>query len=263
MFEIGFLDIRVWDILDIVIVGYLLFLMYKLVRGTIAFNIFIGLLILYITWWMVGVLKMELLSGLLSQFVSIGVIALIIIFQPEVRRFLLILGNTTLLSRSNVLSRFLGTANVNKEDRSRLVNEIRLAVNSMSESRTGALIVIGSLVDIKSIGISGVPIHGDISKALLEAIFVKNSPLHDGAVLIAEGRIIRASSVLPVSNNDRLPSGIGLRHRAAVGITESTNVVALIVSEENGKISYAKQGKLRLHLDDKTLNRFLEAHVQK
>lgn len=263
MFEIGFLPIRVWDILDILIAGYLLYWMYKLVKGSIAFNIFIGLLILYVSWWLVGILKMELLSGLLSQFVSVGVIILIIIFQPEVRRFLLLLGNTTLKSRSNFLGKLLDRNSEEFEDREAHVVAIKKALVKLSKNKTGALMILGSGLDIAGLSQSGTLIDAQISQPLIESIFHKESPLHDGAVLVTNGQIARASVILPVSNSQTIPKNCGLRHRAAVGVTENADVGAFIVSEETGKISYAHQGILTVGITEEVLMQQLTEHYKR
>jgi len=237
-FEIGFLPIRIWDILDILIVGYLIYQLYKLLRGSIAFNIFIGMILVYIVWWIVRLLEMDLLSQLLTQFVSVGVLMLLIVFQPEVRRFLLILGNTTLKQQSNFISRLLNrTVVINEQEGEGTVKALKDAMIRLSEHKTGVLIIVSSNLNLEFFGGSGVILNANISQPLLESIFNKESPLHDGAVLINENKIHSASVVLPLSSNSNLPKSAGLRHRAAVGVTENTDVAAFIVSEETGNIS--------------------------
>jgi len=263
LFEIGFLPIRIWDILDILIVGYLMYQIYKLLRGSIAFNIFIGVIFIFVLWWLVGVLKMDLLSSVLSQFVSVGVLMLLIIFQPEVRRFLLILGNNTLKQRSNFLSSILDSSrNIKEGDKQQHIQEIKKAIMSMSRTKTGALIVFTSNLNLEVFSNSGVPINGMISQMLLESIFNKESPLHDGAVIIANGKIVSASSVLPLSASQGLPQAAGLRHRAAVGVSENTTVAAFVVSEENGTIAVAYEGKLKGNLDESTLAKKLMEYYE-
>lgn len=257
-FKIGFLPVSIFDILDIIIVAYLMYELYKLLRGNIAFNIFIGLLLLYISWWLVTQLGMELLSGILSQFVSVGVIILIIIFQPEVRRFLLLLGNTTLRQRSHFLDRILDRNFEDDEDRERAIQALLSAMTRMSRRRTGALIVMRRGLSLEGIVSGGVELGAYLSEALIESIFNKESPLHDGAVII-NGKIVESASVvLPVSEDVDLPKSVGLRHRAAVGITERANVVAFIVSEETGSISYAFEGQLFRKLSEEKLETLLQ-----
>lgn len=260
LFDIGFLPVRIWDVLDIIIVGYLMYQIYKLLRGNIAFNIFVGVLTLYVVWWLVNQLEMDLLSAVLDQFVSVGVIIIIIIFQPEVRRFLLFLGNTTLRQRSNFLGRILDRNLESTEEKVRQLRALRSAIVRMSKRKTGVLIVLAGNLDLEGLVSSGVAMDADITEPLLESIFNKHSPLHDGAVIVSNGRLQSASCVLPVSENPNLPSSAGLRHRAAVGITERANVAAFIVSEETGQISIAVEGELRRKLDKQELKSLLSEY---
>lgn len=259
--KIGFLPITIWDILDILIVAYLLFQLYKLLRGSIAFNILVGVLSLYVSWWLVTQLGMQMLSGILTQFVNIGVIVLIIIFQPEVRRFLLILGNSTLRQRSQIFDRFLDRNFEESEMRSQAIEALVAAMLRMSRRRTGALIVLVGDANVEGIASGGTPMHAEISEPLLLSIFNKESPLHDGAVLIENGRIKMASVILPVSENSQLPKSVGLRHRAAVGITEKSSASAFIVSEETGAISMAHQGQLERKIEEERLRSLLKQHL--
>ena len=222
-----------------------MFQIYKLLKGNIAFNIFIGVLTLYVVWWLVKQLRMDLLAAVLDQFVSVGVIIIIIIFQPEIRRFLLFLGRNTLRQRSNFLERIIDKNLENSEEKGRQIRAIRSALLRMSKKKTGALIVLARNLSLEGLVSSGVALDAEISEPLLESIFNKQSPLHDGAVIISEGMIKSASCILPVSEKSNLPKSAGLRHRAAVGITERANVAAFIVSEESGYISIAVEGTLR------------------
>lgn len=262
-FSIGFLKVSVWDILDIGIVAYLLFQLYKLLRGSIAFNIFVGLLLLYISWFVVNQLNMDLLSSILDQFVKVGIIILIIIFQPEVRRFLLLLGNTTLRQRSNFFDRFLDRNAMSSSAEAHRVAQEALseAILRMSRRRVGALIVFCQNFQLQGIVSGGVELDAKISQAIIESIFAKESPLHDGAVLIDNLKILRASAILPVSEQPNLPKSVGLRHRAAVGLTERSNVVALVVSEETGAISFSKGDKLERKIKEPRLKEILQEYV--
>jgi len=261
LFKIGFLPVRIWDILDILIVGYLMYQIYRLLRGNIAFNIFIGLVTLYVIWWLVNQLEMDLLSAVLGQFVSVGVIIVIIIFQPEVRRFLLFLGNTTLRQRSNFLNRMIDRNFESSEQREEQVEALKNAMLRMSRRKTGALIVLAQDLSLDGLINSGVQMDASISEQLVESIFNKSSPLHDGAVIIESGKLKTASAILPVSENPNLPKSAGLRHRAAVGITEKAKVAAFIVSEENGNISYAFDGQLRRKIGEEELEKLLKKHI--
>ncbi|MCB0570044.1 MAG: diadenylate cyclase CdaA [Phaeodactylibacter sp.] len=260
LFHIGFLPVRIWDVLDILIVGYLIYQIYKLLRGNIAFNIFIGVLMMYMAWWLVKELEMDLLAAVLGQFVSVGVIIIIIIFQPEVRRFLLFLGKNTLRQRSNFVGRIIDRNLEDTEEKARQLRAIRSALLRMGKKRTGALIVLAGNLNLDGLVSAGITLNSEISEPLLESIFNKESPLHDGAVLIVNGRILSASCILPVSENVHLPSSAGLRHRAAVGITERADVSAFVVSEETGSISFTTDGKLHQEVGEEELMKLLNEY---
>jgi diadenylate cyclase len=250
LLKLGFLPIRIWDVLDVLIVGYLIYLVFNLLRGSIGFKIFVGVLTLFLVWWLVGVLKMDMLSMLLNQFVNVGVIIIMIVFQPEVRRFLLLLGNTTLRQRYKVFMR-LWDRNVRPDHpRKELhVKEIAGAIEKMQEKRCGALIVLASNSEmVESVVQTGVSLEATITQQLIESVFNKESPLHDGAMVISRNRVQAASCILPLSENPSIPQAAGLRHRAAVGITERMNVASFVVSEETGQISFSFEGKLRQNL---------------
>ncbi|RME94300.1 MAG: TIGR00159 family protein [Bacteroidetes bacterium] len=260
-FTIGFLKVSLWDILDVGIVAYLLFQLYKLLRGSIAFNIFIGLLLIYMSWFVVKQLGMDLLSSVLDQFVQVGIIILIVIFQPEVRRFLLLLGDTTLRQRSNFLGRIMerGTSLVSSSEELR--QEIVDALLRMGRQRIGALLVLAGELNLDGVATGGVLLDAQISRALIESIFNKESPLHDGAVLIQNGKLTKAGCILPVSESTDLPAEVGLRHRAGVGVTEKANVVALIVSEEKGTISFARAGRLERKIKAERIAEILKEYL--
>lgn len=257
MFQIGFLPVRIIDLIEIAIVGYLIFQVYKLLRGSIAFNIFVGVVVLYLLWALVGLLKMDLLSMILNQFVNVGFIIIIIIFQPEVRRFLLMLGNTTLGKRTNtVLNWFTRNLTAPVVGQAAL-QEVKSALIRMGKTKTGALIVFSHNLELDSIGHSGTVLNAEISQSLLLSIFQKESPLHDGAVVIGKGKILAASCILPVSDSSALPASTGLRHRAGLAISERTNATAFIVSEQTGKISFTSNGKIEIGITEARLNELL------
>lgn len=260
LFHIGFLEIRFWDFLDIAIVGYLMYRIHLLLRGSIAFNIFIGIVTLYLLYGLVQLLHMEMLSGILGQFVSVGFIIFIIIFQPEVRRFLLVLGNTTLRGRVNFIKRWLDRNEPTSEERQTHVLEIKSALLRMSKDKTGALIVLAKTLDLSSISNTYIPIEARITQGLLLSIFNKESPMHDGAVVIGRGRILAAGCILPVSESQALPKSAGLRHRAALGIAERTIAAAFVVSEETGAISFAHNGKIEFALSESRLTQLIDEH---
>jgi diadenylate cyclase len=260
-FTIGFLKVSIWDILDVGIVAYLLFQLYKLLRGSIAFNIFIGLLLIYVSWFVVKQLGMDLLSSVLDQFVQVGIIILIVIFQPEVRRFLLLLGNTTLRQRSNFLGRIMDRGSSLVTASAAVREEVADAILRMGRQRIGALLVLAGEVNLEGIVTGGTALEAKISQALIESIFHKESPLHDGALLVQNGKLTRAGCVLPVSESTNLPASVGLRHRAGVGITEKANVVALVVSEEKGLVSFARNGRLEHKISADRIAEILEKYL--
>ena len=255
--RIGFLPITIWDILDVIIVGYLIYQIYKLLRGSGAFPIFIALIMIYVVGGIVQLLNMELLSNILQQLGNVGVLALLIVFQPEVRRFLIFLGRGTLKGRSNFFRRFLNKDVEITQQKEGQLRDIIRAVENLSKNHTGALMVFSTGSEVEDYVHSGVRLEAEISNQLLESIFNKDSPLHDGAVIIADGKVMSAGCVLPVSENPNLPKRAGLRHRAGVGITEGTEATAVIVSEESGRISVATKGNLNTNLTADQIDKYL------
>lgn len=240
-FTFGFIQIRLLDIVDIVLVAILIYQVYLLIRGTGAMNIFLGILSIYVIWWLVRSFEMELLTAILGQFMSVGVLALIIVFQPEIRRFLLLLGKRSIFNRtSRTFLKGLWQTDSEQLNIPPIVN----AVETFAEQRTGALIVITNENELELFVETGERMDAMISEQLLGSVFYLNSPLHDGAVIITNNRIKAARCVLPVSGVRKLPASMGLRHRAAVGITEQSDAIALVVSEQTGKISWCKGGKI-------------------
>jgi uncharacterized protein (TIGR00159 family) len=261
LFSIGFLEIDIWDLFDIFIVGVLLYQLYRLLRGSIALNIFVGMMLLFLSYQAFKALGMDLLSSILFQFINIGFVSLIIIFQPEVRRFLLLLGTNTLKQRDSAWSRLLGREVADAEGGVPEQEDVRRAFLRMAGSSTGALLVCAQDADPETIISGGTPLNADISYGLVVSIFHKESPLHDGAVVIQNRRITRASAILPVSESLDLPKSVGLRHRAAVGVTEKIDAVCFIVSEENGKISFAKEGNLERGITEERLVELLGEYL--
>ncbi|MGE5356143.1 MAG: diadenylate cyclase [Deltaproteobacteria bacterium] len=261
LFEIGFINIRLLDILDILIVAYFLFLIYRLLRGTIGFNIIVGVLLLYIIWWVVNLLQMQLLIQLLGKFVAFGVIILIIIFQPEVRKFLIFLGRSTLKGRFAFLNRYFKSSFQLQSMDVDEINEIKRAIFDLASKRTGALIVFTNSSDPLAASKNGIVIDAKISYELIESIFNKTSSLHDGAIIIINGRIFTAATILPVSSTTDLPNYFGTRHRAAIGVTENGNSAVFVVSEETGKVAYAIGGKLQTDLnEEQVFNKLLKLY---
>lgn len=245
--KIGFLEITFWDIADILIVGYLLYQLLRLIKGSIALNILAGITLLYTVWWLVAWLKMEALSMILGQFARLGLLALVIVFQPEMRRFLLLIGQT-LNTRFKSVSRMLSAPTDISIESSAMVAQIVKTLPLLANDRTGALLVFTTNTELQIFAQSAVRLDASVSTQLLLSIFNTESPLHDGAVIIGNNKIFAASCVLPVTESTALPEHVGTRHRAAVGITEVTDSIAVVVSEETGKISYARDGNLNYDL---------------
>lgn len=250
------IDLKLIDILDIFLVAIILFQLYKLIRGTAALSIFIGIFIIYMFWLIVKALNMELIGALMGQVIGVGVIALIIVFQQEVRRFLLVIGNRYMNRRRFSFGKLF--SNVEEESGSpKEAEEIVRAAESMASKKIGALIVLGrkSSLDIYSEG--GEKIDAIISAELLETIFFKNSPLHDGAVLIEDGKIFAARCPLPITDRVSLPPKYGMRHRAAIGISEHTDSLVVVVSEESGTITVADGGEVKENITPNDLRQIL------
>lgn len=243
-----FLNVRILDIVDIVFVAILLFYMYKLVKGTVAVNIFVGLVIVYLIGKLTQLLQMELLSSVLGEFIGVGMFALIVVFQQEIRKFLLMIGSTNFTQRKKFLSqlRFV------KDDTevTTNVNAIVKACEAMGKNFTGALIVIQKSTNLDFVKNSGDSMNIEINQPIIESIFHKSGPLHDGAMVIEDNKITATRVILPVSNDRTIPLRFGLRHRAAVGITEKTDALALVVSEETGQISFLKDGEFIMFEDN-------------
>ena len=241
LFRIGFLEVSWVDIVDISLVSILLYQVYKLVRGSIAAKIFIGILALYLVYLIVRAAEMELLATILGQFMGggVGVLAMIILFQPEIRKFLLVIGRGTEL-RENIIKTIMNWRSSNQDDFD--IQQVIEAVKTLKATKTGALIVFLRDVELRFYIETGDALNAEVTRRLLLAIFNKNSPLHDGAVIIHKGRIKAARCILPVSENDHLPAHFGLRHRAAVGMSENTDTLVLAISEETGRLILARNG---------------------
>lgn len=255
-----FITIRALDVIDVVLVAFLLYQMYMLIRGTVAINIFVGIVLLYIFWLVVRALNMELLSSILGQIIGVGVLALIIVFQQEIRKFLLFIGNRYINRRRFSFENFFFPKKREKQILVK-VDAIVKACRNMSETRTGALIVIARKSELQFYAESGDIIDADTSTRMIENIFFKNSPLHDGAVIIVNDRILAARCVLPITENINLPPHYGMRHKSAIGITEVTDAIAIVVSEETGKISVASEGMLRYDIGWLELDKYLRDNL--
>ncbi|QHT65855.1 TIGR00159 family protein [Rhodocytophaga rosea] len=259
LFSIGFLNISWVDMIDVSLVTYLLYQLYKLMRGSVAIKVFLGFLSLYLSFLLVKAAEMELLTAILGQFMGVGVIALLILFQQEIRKFLLLIGKTTVFNNDQFFRSFPWRRALVEKQVS--INPIVEAAKTMSASHTGALIVFARDSELKFYTDSGDELDAIISKRLLISIFNKYSPMHDGAVIIVRNRIKAARCILPVSENDELPASFGLRHRAAIGLTEITDAVVLVVSEETGQMSLVANGKVMHNLSAQELRSKLNQYM--
>jgi len=250
-----FLHIRLIDIVDIFLVALLMFRVYKLIKGTVALNILIGMFAFLMVWLIINALNMELSASILDKFVNVGVLALIIVFQQEIRRFLLLIGSRYNISHKFTMDKFFvsegkGMLNI-------YIKPIVRACGYFAETKTGVLIVITKDSELIDYVQTGELINGVISTRLLETIFFKNSPLHDGAVIITRNKIKAAGCILPVSQSMSMPQEVGLRHRAAMGITETTDAISIVVSEETGRISLFSKGEMEMGLSPDELTQRL------
>lgn len=245
-------DLQLWnfrfiDFVDVFLVAILLYYIYKLVKGTVAINIFIGILIIYFVWRLTDYLNMVLLYSIFDGFMKVGIIALIVVFQPEIRKFLLLVGSTNIAGKKGIFKnfKFLKNDDQTTTDIDALIN----ACNKMASAKTGALIVLERNNSLDFLTNTGDDMNIVVSQPIIESIFFKNSPLHDGAIIIEKNVVKATRVILPVNNEKNIPQRFGLRHRAAVGITEKTDAVALVVSEETGQISYLKNGEFVMFKD--------------
>ncbi|MCA6078060.1 diadenylate cyclase CdaA [Fulvivirga sedimenti] len=260
LFSIGFLDISWVDMIDITLVSILLYQVYKLMRGSVAVKIFLGVLALYLIYLIVRAAQMELLGSILGQFMGYGVLAAIILFQPEIRKFLLLIGKSADFKSLDGIRSFFNWKRSRKEETFNITPVIE-AVKILGGTNTGALIVFSRDSALKFYSESGDIIDAVLSKRLLVSIFNKNSPLHDGAVIVYKGKIKAARCVLPVSESDSLPAQFGLRHRAALGMSEVTDTTVLVVSEESGQFSLARNGRLEHNLSPQELRKGINEYL--
>jgi diadenylate cyclase len=240
------IPIRLIDVIEVGIFAYVLYKLYILMRGTIAIQIFLGVLALYLVQIIVSVADMTILNSLFGLISDVIVLAVIILFQPEIRRLLLLLGQNPLIRRF-----------VTSPAQEQMVSEVTDAVMEMSRSRIGALIAFERSTGLRNYIETGTGIHARISKDLLVTIFYSQNPLHDGAVIIRKKTIEAARCILPVSTSMRLSPQLGLRHRSAVGLTEQTDAFVVVVSEETGRVSVSVLGNLITDIDEKRLREYL------
>ena len=252
----AFIHIRLLDIIDIILVALLFYQLYMLIRGTVAFSITMGIAVIYIFWWAVRAMQMELLSTILGSVLGVGVIALIIVFQQEIRRFLIFIGSRYVEGNRLSVEKIL---NLRLESKPQVkIRSIMKAVMQFSLEKTGALIVIGKKSNLDMYAETGDVLNAETSSRLFVSIFNKTSPLHDGAVIVENAKVKAARVILPVTEKMDLPPEYGLRHRAGLGISEVTDSLVIIVSEETGQISIAENGILQKNIPSRVLRLKLE-----
>ena len=249
------------DAIDIILVATMLFYIWRLMKSSGSLNIFYGILVFIVPWIVVSqILEMKVLGSIFDKLVSVGVLALIILFQEEIRRFFLTLGSQR---RLNAIARFfIKKLPTSEEEDEELLMRIVLACDYMSKNMVGALIVVEREMSLTDIIKSGETINANINTELIKNIFFKNSPLHDGAMIISRKRIMAAGCILPVSHSLNIPKELGLRHRAALGITSQSDAIAIIVSEETGAISVASGGEFHLRLECNELENYLRNAIK-
>lgn len=259
MFE--FIDIGIKDIIDIVLVALMLFYVYRLMKESRSLNVFIGIIMFVVVWLFVSqILEMKLLGSIMDKLVSVGVIGLIVLFQEEIRKFFYNVGSQ---QRMRALRRILklGRSHSGDRDAKKTMMPVVMACMNMSRRKEGALIVIERSIPLDDIVQTGDVIDSNVSQRLIENIFFKNSPLHDGAMIISDARIKAAGCILPVSHDLDIPKELGLRHRAAMGVSQESDALAIVVSEETGGISVASRGHFSLHLTAEALESILSKEL--
>lgn len=253
-----FFEFGIKDIIDIFLVATMLFYIYRLMRESRSLNVFIGIMMFVVLWLVVTqILEMRLLGSILDKLVSVGVIALIVIFQEDIRKFLY---NVGAHRRIRAFSRLFTTQKdkeKNQKEIKAIIMPIVMASINMSRSKVGALIVVERNTPLDDIVMTGDTIDANINQRLIENIFFKNSPLHDGAMVISNKRVKAAGCILPVSHDLNIPKELGLRHRAALGISQESDAIAIVVSEETGGISIATKGEFRLRLSAEEMESIL------
>ena len=265
IFRLFFLVFTLKDLVDVLLVSLMFYYLYRVGRGGLAVPIAVGLLSIYVVWLVVDVLGFTLMSRLLGRFAEVGVVVAVILFQPEIRRFLLFLGRSTPFFRINNSWQNGGNAldGSGGDSQLRALQEIQQAVYFLASEKTGVLIVIAKAEPLDQIITTGIPLGARLSATLLRSIFQKSSPMHDGAVVVSEGRVEAASCVLPITEAETLPQDYGMRHRAAVGMTENSDAVVVIVSEERGDIGIAYSGHIRRNFTEVTFVSTLLATLQR
>lgn len=259
-FTIGFLEINWVDIFDVFFVSILLYQVYNLMKGSIAIKVFIGFLFLYLIFLLVKAAQMELLTSILGQFMGVGILAIIILFQQEIRKFLLLLGRTQIFSEGDFLQNLKSYWSVNGKYGRHNITPIIEATKTLGGANTGALIVLSKNSELKFFAESGDRLDAVLSKRLLLSIFNKYSPLHDGAAIVYNDRVVAARCILPVTERE-VPANYGLRHRAAIGMSENSDTLVIVVSEETGQISIMQNGLATNNISSQELRKAINEYL--
>ena len=249
------IDFGIKDIIDILLVALLLYYLYRVMKKSGTINIFVGILSIIGVWIVTsGIFEMKLTGTILDKFMNIGLLILVILFQDQIKRFLVDLGSQ---NKWRAIRRLIFRQEETSEENHADITTIVYSCMNMSKTKTGALIVIQRKMPLTDYEKTGDEINANINVRLIENIFFKNSPLHDGAMIIAQHKITAAGCILPVSHDMNIPKSLGLRHRAALGMSQVTDALCIIVSEETGKISVAKDGELKVHVSTIDLENIL------
>jgi uncharacterized protein (TIGR00159 family) len=255
----GFIHIGITDIIDIFAVAILMYYLYRMAKKTNALNILVGIIIIFLVWELTRALNMELLSSILGSVLGVGVIALIVVFQPEIRQFLQTIGLSRNKRGGGLFAKIF---NINRRDEKIDIAPIVKAATDMGATKTGALIVIQQANDLAFIADTGISLDAQVSVSLIENIFFKNAPLHDGAIVIKENRIVAAKCVLPQTRTN-VPKSYGMRHRAALGMSEVSDAIIVVVSEETGGISIAQDSEIKRNIPPEALRATLLRALRK
>ncbi len=253
---LGFLHLSWVDILDILVVALIIFVIFRWIRGTSAMNIFVAIIFLFLVRIIAVAMNMKMLSSLMGTVIDVGAIALVVIFQPEIRQFLNRVGRSASLKNGFWASLLKIQGRREQRFSDEALTEVCEACRTMSQEKTGALIAIPFKDDLERIIQTGDKVDASISRRLLLNLFYKNSPLHDGAVVIKGDRIVAARCTLPITTRTGIPANYGMRHKAAIGLTEDSDAVVIVVSEQTGRISFVKEGKLT-RVDDPDMLKIL------
>jgi diadenylate cyclase len=253
LFKIGFITVRLLDLIDISVVTFIFYRLYHLLRNSIALRIMFALTLVFVFWKLVDLLDMVLLKSILDQIIGVGAIALIVVFAAEIRRFLVVLGRNSFISRA--WEQFF-----TKAETEHSFEELVAGIEQIAKAGLGALIVITGQDGLERFKETGDQIGAEVSERLLYSIFLKDGPLHDGAVIIDHNKIAAARCILPLSANPDLPAELGLRHRSGLGLSEGTDALVIVISEERREVSIVKEGKLRRNVDVITLEGALREH---